>query len=42
MKILGAFLGVSILLVSCGNEEDKKKEKVVVTPESEAKKMADE
>ena len=42
MTILGAFLCVSLLLVSCGNEDDKKKEKVVVTPESEAKKVANE
>jgi hypothetical protein len=31
MTILGAFFCVSILLVSCGNEDDKKKDKVVVT-----------
>tara|TARA_B100001109_G_C18419727_1_gene270261 strand:+ start:35 stop:418 length:384 start_codon:yes stop_codon:yes gene_type:complete len=36
--ILGAFLCVSLILVSCGNEDDKKKEKVVDTPESDAKK----
>ena len=50
MTILGAFFCVSILLVSCGNEDDKKKDKVVVTkkdkvvvtPESEAKKIVDE
>ena len=41
MTILVAFLCVSILLVSCGNEDDKKKEKVI-TPESEAKKIVDE
>ena len=39
--ILGAFLCVSLLLVSCGNEDDKKKEKVVDTPESDAKKSAE-
>ena len=41
MTILGAFLCVSILLVSCGNEDNKKK-KEVITPESEAKKYVDE
>ena len=41
MTILAAFLCVSILLVSCGNEDDNKK-KEVITPESEAKKMVNE
>ena len=41
MTILGVFFCASILLVSCGSE-DKSEDKVVVTPESEAKKMAEE
>ena len=42
MTILGTILCVSILLVSCSNEDKSKEEnKVVVTPESDAKKLID-